>query len=280
MVRATDVFGRRATRWLLRPVCWYFVAFAPERRRVSRAFLRRALGREPTLGDLVRHFHAFAATTHDRVALLRDRHEQFDIELHGRDALERALDSGRGCILLGSHLGSFEVLRALGRVADVRNVSIVMYERGAAHTARALSRVAPQLHDRIIAPGRPDTMLKVKERLERGEIVGMLSDRTFRGARARRCSFLGAPASFPLGPLLVAAALGAPVVTFFGLYMGGSRYEVWLETLADGGDVPRAERVRRAADWLETFVARLERHARRAPYNWFNFYDFWREEAR
>lgn len=273
-------FGRGPTRWLLRPISWYFVAFSPRARRASRAFLRRALGREPRLRDLLRHFHTFAATIHDRVFLVTGQESLFDIEVHGAVSIERLLRSGRGCILLGSHLGSFEVLRALGRLAGMRAVNVVMRSLDTAHTARAFSRMAPELTDRVIAPGAPDTMLKVSECLERGEIVGFLGDRPLHGARTRACDFFGAPAEFPLGPLHIAGAAGVPVITFFALYEGGSRYEVFLEQLSEGTVVPKAERTAWAAKRVARYVERLERYARRSPYNWFNFYDYWNENPR
>jgi len=256
------------------------VAFSARARRASRAFLRRALGREPRLAEVLRHFHTFASTMHDRVFLLTGREEMFDVQVHGAERLTELLRSGSGCILLGSHLGSFDLLRALGKNAGVRAINVVMHPPDASHTTQAYSRMAPDLSQRVIAPGRPDTMLKVTECLERGEIVGFLGDRPLRGARAHATNFLGAPAHFPLGPLLIAGAVGAPVVTFFGLYKGGARYQVFLEELSDGTAVARAGREAWALQCLARYVDRLERYARRAPYNWFNFYDYWNEDPR
>ncbi len=276
----TLALGRGATRWLLHPICWYFVAFSPRARRASKAFLGRALGRKPRLGEVLRHFYTFAATLHDRVFLLSEGEGAFEIEVHGADAVESALRAGHGCILLGSHLGSFEMVRALGRSAAMRPVNIVMHSGDAAHTARLLSRIAPELKDRVIAPGRPETVLKVKECLDRGEIVGMRGDRPFGGGQTHACDFLGSQAQFPLGPLLIAGTLAAPVVTFFGLYQGGSGYRVYLEALAGADPVPRAGRNAWAVAQLERYVERLAHYARRAPCNWFNFYDFWNQEHR
>jgi predicted LPLAT superfamily acyltransferase len=272
--------GRGATRWLLHPISWYFVAFSARARRASRAFLRRALGREPRLTDVLRHFHTFASTIHDRVFLLTGRDGLFDVQVHGAERVIDLLRSGRGCILLGSHLGSFDVVRALGRSAGFRAINVVMRPPHASHTTRAFSRMAPELSERVIAPGRPDTMLKVTECLERGEIVGILGDRPLRGSRAHACDFLGAPARFPLGPLMLAGAVGAPVVTFFGLCEGGTRYEVFLEELSDGIAVAKAGREAWALQCLARYVEGLERYARRSPHNWFNFYDYWNEAPR
>lgn len=275
--RLTLALGRRATRWLLHPICWYFQLFAPSARRASRAYLCRALGRPARRAEVVRHFYTFAATLHDRLFLLSDGPGVFDIEIHGAESAERALCAGKGCILLGSHLGSFEMVRALASASGIPPVNVVMHWQDVAHTTRVLSRIAPHLRARVIAPGRPETVLQIKECLERGEIVGMLGDRPFRGARTHVYSFLGARAEFPLGPLLIAAASGAPVITFFGLYEGGTRYRICLEPLSDGGAIPRAQRTTWAIAQLARYVERLEAYARHAPYNWFNFYDFWNE---
>ena len=118
-------------------------------------------------------------------------------------------------------------------------------------------------------------MLRIKECLERGEMVGMLGDRPLGDERSASVPFLGAPARFPLGPWLLAAVLGCPTALFFGLYHGGARYELVLEALSPGERVPRERRDAAVRLALARYVARLEHYARRAPYNWFNFYDFW-----
>lgn len=276
----TLALGRRATRWLLYPICLYFYAFSPRARRASRAYLARILGRGPDASDVLRHFHTFAATLHDRLFFVRGRFDAFDVALQGGGEVDRLLGRGSGCLLLGSHLGSFEVLRMFGRFSRDYRINIVMHEANDANTRRALARLAPEFSDRVIHPGNPDAMLRVKECLDRGEIVGMLGDRPFGEGKTRACHFLGAMAPFPLGPWLLAAMLGVPVVLFFGLYRGGPRYEVMFEALSEGGAVPRAERLATAERWQERYIARLEHYARQAPYNWFNFYDFWNQEAR
>jgi predicted LPLAT superfamily acyltransferase len=39
-----------------------------------------------------------------------------------------------------------------------------------------------------------------------------------------------------------------------------------------------AERERMIQQALHDYVSRLETLCREAPYNWFNFYDYWRED--
>ena len=80
--------------------------------------------------------------------------------------------------------------------------------------------------------------------------------------------FLGTPARFPAGPFRLAALLRRPIVLMFGIYLGGNRYEVHYESLPYEDSDMRQLAAR--------YVARLEHHARRAPYNWFNYHDFWK----
>jgi predicted LPLAT superfamily acyltransferase len=138
------------------------------------------------------------------------------------------------------------------------------------------TELCPELKTRVIPLGRPETLLRVRECLERGEIVGMLGDRTLKSDKTVQCDFLGAAASFPQGPLLLAAILKAPVVLFFGLYLGGRRYAIHFEPFADELDVGRRDRDAQLRPWIARYAARLEHYTRLAPYNWFNFYDFWR----
>ena len=139
--------------------------------------------------------------------LLCGRFEDLAIDIEGAQELEAMLAAGRGCILLGSHLGSFEALRALGRHHKGYPINIVMYAGTTQKSSAVLNELAPELNARVIAPGRPETMLRIKECLERGEIVGILGDRPFGSSKTALCPFLGVPARFPEGPYRLALAL-------------------------------------------------------------------------
>jgi predicted LPLAT superfamily acyltransferase len=255
--------GRRAARLVLHPVSAYFLLFAPQARRASRAFLGRALGRRATPADLYRHFYAFAATVLDRVYLLHERFDLFDIEELG------APTPGAGLLLMGAHLGSFEALRAAARRGGLR-VSMVMYEDNARMLNETLAALSPAARQDVIGLGHVDSMLRVRDCLAAGGIAGVLGDRGLHDDDAQVVPFLGAPARFPLGPMRMAALLRCPVVFMAGLYLGGNRYALQFEPIADFGVAPPAPEAALAA-----YVACLERHCRAAPYNWFNFYDFW-----
>ena len=267
--------GRRAGRVVLHPIAAYFLLFAPAGRRASRNYLGRALRRPPRWRDLYRHFFTFAATVHDRVYLVNRRFELFDVEVHGEDMLRRLLAGGKGLFLMGAHLGSFEVIRALGRKDTDIRVAMAMHRDNAQKINAMLSAINPEAVQDIIGLGQIDSMLKLRQRLDEGGAVGMLADRTLSNDTLYPAQILGANANLPSGPLRIAALLRRPVVFMTGLYLGGNRYAIHFDPLADFSAVARDQRDAAVAAAITRYAALLDHYCRKAPYNWFNFFDFW-----
>jgi predicted LPLAT superfamily acyltransferase len=180
---------------------------------------------------------------------------------------------------MGAHLGSFEVTRALGRRQPGLRVAMAMYEDNARKINAMLAAVDPALALDIIPLGTMDSMLRIRARLDAGAFVGVLGDRSFGAERFERVPFLGAPAALPTSAMRAAAMLRRPVIFMAGLYRGGNRYHIVFEELADFSATSAADRDEAVRAALARYAAALERHCRSDPYNWFNFYDFWREPA-
>jgi len=276
MARVALTLGRPAARLLLYPICVYFWAFSAKARAASRKYLCKALEREPRVLDILRHYHAFASTILDRVFLFNDQFGAFDVRVHGKEIVDDMIARGQGCFLLGAHIGSFEIVRSLGRETEGPRVSMVMYEDNARKLNSALNAINPNLSLQVIALGHVDSMLKVDAALERGEFVGMLGDRTIEGEGTVICDFLGEQATLPTGPFRIAMMLKRPVILMFGLYRGGNRYDIYFERLNDMGQIERSQRDTVLEQALKHYVERIEHYCRQAPYNWFNFYDFWK----
>lgn len=269
-------FGRRVTRLLLYPISLYFIIFSAKARAASHKYLDRALGRRSTLRDGFRHCFCFASTILDRVFLLNNQISLFDVRAHGEELFEDFQANGRGCLLIGAHMGSFEVIHALSREHRHPRTSLVMYEENARKLNAVLDSINPR-HDRPVIPlGRIDSMLRIQEALQRGEYIGILADRTISGSKMIACDFLGGKINLPITPFRLAVILECPVVFMLGIYRGGKRYDVYFELLAGTQHPAQPERdpaIRQAA---RQFAARLEHYCREAPYNWFNFYDVWK----
>jgi len=268
-------FGRRASRLLLYPICLYFVAFSSKARGASRKYLNRALGRKAGLSDIFLHYFYFASTILDRVFLLSGRKHLFDIRMHGAELFSSVTGPQQGFFLISAHMGSFEVMHAVGRDHGKIEATMVMYEENAQKLSSVLRSINPQANPAVIALGKLDSMLKIQETLDHGECIGMLADRTISGEKMITCDFLGGKMEFPLGPFRLAATLRRPIILMLGLYQGGNRYEVYAEHLGDLQHVDRAGRDAAIAEVIQHYATRLEYYCRAHPYNWFNFYDVW-----
>lgn len=276
--------GRTVARGVLHPITAYFLLFAPAARRASARYLARVHGRPARWRELYAHVFCFAATILDRVYFLRRQTGWLQLTVRGAEATDAVLADGRGAFLVGAHIGSFEALRAAAQERPDLRITMVMYPDNARKINAALAAIAPDAVPDIIALGRPDSMLQIRDRLAEGALVGMLADRTLHAESSRgqpvRLPFLGHEAVFSDGPFRLADLLRQRIVFMVGLYLGGPRYELRFEPLADFSARPAnaAEREARIRAALADYVRRLESLCREQPSNWFNFHDFWRED--
>ena len=272
----STALGRRQARVLLHLIAGYFLLFAPTARRSSRTYLTRVLGQPARIRHIYRHFLTFAATIHDRIYLLNSRFDLFDIDVHQPAVIDAAIAAGQGVLLLGAHLGSFEVLRAVGRQHPGLCVVMVMYEQNAKRINAILSAINPAAEQNIIPLGRMDSMIRVQEQLGNGALVGLLGDRSFGLEKVQSIAFLGEPALWPSGPFRMAAILRRPIFFMVGLHTGPGKYEIFFDELADFTNVERADREAALHRAMDKYVNLLDEYCHFAPYNWFNFFDFWR----
>lgn len=277
--------GRPVARLVLHPIALYYLLFAPAARRSSRRYLGRALGRPAGWGDLYRHIHAFAAVALDRIWFAAGRMDLFDLHISGSAVMETALTEGRGVYLLGAHIGSFEALHAVGLSQRQLPVAMVMYPENARMIHTVLQALAPDFDVSIIPIGQRGSALAIRDFLDKGGLTGLMGDRYMPSQAVQESSverpFLGTPTQFTDGPVRLAMMLRRRVIFMVGLYRGGNRYDVRFEELADFRQPPAdpAEREALVLTAVADYVRRLEALCREAPYNWFNFYDYWHEDA-
>jgi predicted LPLAT superfamily acyltransferase len=214
----------------------------------------------------------------DRVSFFLGDTGEFETVVHGREHLQRLAEQGCGALVLSAHLGSFDALRL---VADQGGVvlNVAMFLRNARMINTVFTRLDPARRLRIIDLERaaPHSVFDIRACLQRGEFVGMLADRVGMGdhTRVSWVPFLGERAAIPHGPFLLAGALKCPVLLMIGLRRNHTTYEVFVELLADEIVLPATERAGALDALARHYASRLEHYCLRAPYQWFNFYEFW-----
>ncbi|HVP66844.1 MAG TPA: hypothetical protein VMT17_06235 [Anaeromyxobacteraceae bacterium] len=275
LVAVATGIGRRMARALLVPIAWWFVLLHADVRRASRDYLRRVLPGQVGVREVYRHVRTFAEVALDRIYLVRGEIRRFRMSSTGEELVEALSRGGRGGILLLAHLGSYDGLRAWSSTRGIR-VSAIGDFRNARMFTAALRRMNPEVDvDLIQVEDDARFILSVAERVGQGGLVAVMGDRVAPGERRVECDFLGGRAAFPAGPYLIAATLGCPIYLVYGLYREPNRYELHCEPFAERVELPRGEREEGLARLAQRYATRLEQLCRQAPYNWFNFYDFW-----
>ena len=287
-------FGQRVARVLVVPIVAYFYTTDSAARRASLDYLRRiyqqpdgarVLAGPPRQRHVFRHFLAFGASIVDRMGFWLGRRSDYALVVTGEEHLDRVAREGRGALVLGSHLGSFDAMRLLATGASV-TVNILMYTQHAARINALFERVGARSKESLtrvrvipVRPGSFDHVLAARACVERGEVVAILADRSAPSGVQRDCSvaFLGGRAAIPEGPFRLAAALACPVLFMVALQTGDRAYSIDVELFADPLELPRKGREQALARCCQSYADRLARHCLRAPYQWFNFYDFFRD---
>ncbi|HDZ8896144.1 TPA: glycosyltransferase family 2 protein [Aeromonas dhakensis] len=286
MLASYRLLGRRGFSLLLYPVIGYFWLTGRAQREASRAYLARleafanaqgvALPTEPR--SSFRHFLRFGEAALDKLAGWRGDITEQQVELVGAEHYQTAINSGKGVLLLGSHLGDLELCRALGSRKQGLRINALVFTRHAARFNALLKQINPDSHLNLIQVQElgADTAILLKEKLEQGEWVVIVGDRTSvtREKRVIWADFLGAPAPFPIGPFVLSSVLGCPVYLMFGLKEQGC-FRVHFEPFADGQPLPRQGRQQILASRVQAYADRLQHHCLHAPLDWFNFFDFW-----
>lgn len=271
--------SRTLARLLLYPISAYFLVFRNRTLPASRRYLRRALEREPGWTDVFRQYHTFACTLLDRLFVLSNRDRCLTLRVHGLEALERYTEAGAGCLLVGAHLGSFEIIRALGRTRRGLRVKAMMYGAATPQIASVYRALNPALHEDIIPLGGPGALIGLDQFIHHGGLLALLGDRCVPGDKRVRCRFFGEPVSFPQTPVVLSQVLQAPLLLFLCLHAGWGRYDVYFEDLAEYRPLSRDAREPEARRVMQRYAERLEHYCRLAPYNWFNFHDVWQADG-
>ncbi len=285
LVFVLSLLGYRVASALLPPIVAYFFITGRRSRRASMDYLARlnrfdSATAKPSLARSYQHHLEFARTILDRVLLWQGRLEQFRFSGSGRELL--AGSEGTGVMIVGSHLGSFDLLRVLAMDFE-KVVHVVMYRSNAKQINSILEALNPDANLRVIEldPGDIAGVIQLKTCVEHGDHIAILVDRHPPGPRKRVCRipFLGDEVEFPESPWVLAELLGCPVVLATAVRTGSRKYEITVEPLTTRV-IPRKEsRENGSKEHVAAFARRLEDLCRAYPLQWFNFYDFWGLES-
>ncbi|MGR9014219.1 MAG: LpxL/LpxP family acyltransferase [Gammaproteobacteria bacterium] len=287
LLRVYLLFGRIVLQWFLYPVVSYYWLANTSGRAASQAYLQRIAKRLPTanlsgnLWDSYRHFISFANAIIDKLAAWSGALSLADVEYRGREALLAQIRTGKGAILLGSHLGNLEVCRMIADLDGASRINVLVHTKHAEKFNRLLRQTNENSGLNLIQVTEISaaTAMLLSDKIDNGELIIITADRTpvSQNSRVSRAEFLGAEAWFPQGPFILASLLKCPVYTLFCLKQQGKQV-IYFEHFSDGLMFPRKTREQAMQQTIQRYAKRLEHYCLTEPLQWFNFFDFWRQD--
>lgn len=277
---------RRGGHLLLHPVVWlvvaYFFVTRGSTRRYSRLYLMRATGQPVHAWQLWLHQLAFAQALLDRVGAWMGKFQRTEVAFASHQEMLMLQEQRRGAVILGSHLGNLEMCRALVEQEGSLTLNVILHSPNTEKFNRLVASVSDQANVRLIQVTdiTPATAIRLRDMLDRGEFLILLADRLPPGNETRffESPFLGAQARFPAGPFWLALMLGAPVY-FMAALRTPKGFWATLEPLHDGAPTRRPDRDQACRQLVAAYAEKLAGLCRAHPYQWFNFYDYWRDDT-
>lgn len=280
--------GRVCGRWPFRTalypvVLWYMIA-KPAARAASGDYLLRMAQhggidrRKPGGLSVLRHFVSFAEDLLDKMLLWSGRLQTDSVEYRNLELIAAQVASKRGALLICCHLGNLELCRVLSKRIARFKMTVLIHTKHAEKFDRLLARLNPESRVDVmqVTELSPASAILLAEKIAQGEFIAIAGDRVpvSDSPRIAVASFLGAPAPFPVGPYILASLFQCPVYLLFTLGHGRTA-EIHFELFRESIFLPRKDRERVLAELAAEYARRLEYFCRRAPFQWYNFYDFW-----
>lgn len=290
ILKLYQIFGKKVAKTIMFPVISYFWLTGKKQRQASKNYLQqiKQFYENVPLVDKKHltsfwHFQRFGDSLLDKLASWQGDINIQDIYSSSKQIFFDLINEKQGIVLICSHLGDIEMCRAIAECSHDVKINALVFKKNAARFNQVLKEVNQASTFNLIEVDSlgPDTAILLKQKLEAGEWIAIVGDRTSSNPHQRIqensviwADFLGKPAPFPKGSFVLASALGYPVYLVWGLKPNG-RYQVYLEHFADKLITSRKNRQAELEMIIQTYAKRLEYYCLLSPLDWFNFFDFW-----
>jgi predicted LPLAT superfamily acyltransferase len=223
-----------------------------------------------------RNHFVFGQIILDRFAVFAKGKHRFEVEIIGNEHFVRLVNSEKGFIVAGSHIGNFEIAGYFLH-SDKKKMNVLIYPGETRVVQKNRTEILGNNNIHLI-PVLNDMshLFAVNAALQKGEIVGMPCDRNFGSAKSVECDFLNGKADFPIGAFALAVHFNVEVLSTFVIKTTSKKYKVYvkpIEITEKNLLLTNREKINR---YVHTFAKEMENVVRQYPEQWFNYYEFWK----
>ena len=266
--------------WIV--AAWYFL-FLPKRVMVSVRFYRALYPKKKGLYHLWctwKQYHNFTHVYLDRF-LLQD-YDNISYTSQGWEYLKKTAESGKGGIIIMSHMGNWEVAAHILKRKEIK-IMLYMGEKRKEQIERAQKADPAKSGIKIVAVnqdgGSPFDILEGINFLREGGLISLTGDQIWRkDQRIVPVKFLGHTVHLPETPHLFAMLGHAPLFIFFVFRTGKKHYHFSVSKPIYVKAASRSERKEAVSRSAQEYADLLEATVRSHPHEWFHFEPFLKEK--
>ncbi|WP_291120957.1 lipid A biosynthesis acyltransferase [Empedobacter sp. UBA7248] len=220
--------------------------------------------------SVYKSYYTFGQTLIDKTAINAGLRNKYSYEFDGIELLKNLLDQKQGGILISAHVGNFEVAEHFFADIDFDcqiNLVTTDLERNVIKEYLESISMKPSVNFILIQEDLSH-IFEINNALSRNELICFTGDRYFEGNKTMSEVLLGKEANFPAGPFSIASRLKVPVAFVYVMKEKNLHYHLYAR---------QANFEHRDANaLLKEFCVNLETIVKKYPYQWFNYFDFWK----
>jgi predicted LPLAT superfamily acyltransferase/glycosyltransferase involved in cell wall biosynthesis len=276
MQQVSRRLGLAATYVCLLFIAPYFYFVAPKGKKASLEYLRYVFPEDGPIKrrlKVVKHFHAFGKILLDRLFQSQAKESMFKLDIHGRQHVAHAFESGKGALLLSAHVGGWDIsTRAMLLEYMKEKLAVAEFKVDSDMNSDGTTRKGDELiQNKIKVNDGQVPILHYRNMLDAGQIVAIMADRPLTD-KLSLVKFFGKFVPFDVTPFRIAASCNAPVIFCFAFKTGFKSYEFTVDAPRFYQFTPGTDKDALARSWVQEFANRLEKEMKKHPYQWLNFF--------
>jgi len=271
--------GHRCAYLFLHPVILSYVLFSRKIHTLCTPYLKKRFPNKNFLqkwAAVYANVYSFGTVLIDRAWLGLNPKAEIEGTISGKEALIDTISQGKGAVLLTAHVGNWQTAMANLDFLPVKVHALMQYDQMAAAKHYFDLGKKERNFDIIDTDNAFGGMVDAAAALQRGEVVTIMADRYTKGT-SKSVDFLGKEVRLPDAAYTLAACVGSPVIIFLAAKTGRKKYEIRVWKIFYPQFQEREKRHQVLQECCQIFANSLENYLKIYPYQWYNFFDIWKQ---
>lgn len=218
-------------------------------------------------------YFVFGQVLIDKVAISAGLRNKFTFDFDGIDILKQLLSEKKGGILISAHIGNFEIAEKFFAEIDLNSqIHIVTVDQEHSVIKEYLESLHTDKPNVQFIYVKEDMshIFEINNALTNNDLICFTGDRYFGNTKTMEGKLLDAEALFPAGTFMLASRLKAPVAFVYVMKEPNLHYHLYTRRAPDF-------KHRDAQAVLNAYTESVENMLIKYPYQWFNYFDFWKK---